>query len=339
MTVDGRPGCRRSAAEWRARAARWITGAVALAVALPAGCSSGGATPPENDGGIRFDEATGYWFGTNDWIEYRPGTLPVVLSAPHGGGLEPTSIPDRSGSGIVTVRDSRTIETTLAASDALEARTGARPHVVISHLRRTKLDPNRDIGEAALGNGAAEEAWREYHGFIEMAREAVIGTAGAGLYLDMHGHGHDVQRLELGYLLSGSLLDDIDDAGLDLLDGQNTSLAGLAARTPDAFSGLLRGALSFGGLLEAGGVPAVPSPRWPGPAIDTIPGDEPYFSGGYSTRRHGSLDGGPIDGIQIEHNFTGIRETASDRATYAAALAEVIERWIERWYGWTGAGE
>ena len=65
--------------------------------------------PPDDEGGIRFDEATGYWFGTNDWVEYRPGTLPVILSAPHGGSTEPPSIPDRSGAGIVTVRDSRTI--------------------------------------------------------------------------------------------------------------------------------------------------------------------------------------------------------------------------------------
>ncbi len=312
------------------RRVRWTT----LLIALLAACSGGGSAPPpeEDDDGIRFDEATGYWFGTNDWVEYRPGTLPVILSAPHGGGVEPPSIPDRSGVGIVTVRDSRTIETTIAASDAVLARTGERPHVIILHLRRTKLDANRDIGEAALGNDEAENAWREYHGFIDMAKQTVTTDHGSGLYLDMHGHGHAVQRLELGYLLTGSQLDNIDAAGLDNLDGQNTSLAGLAARTEAPFSGILRGPDSFGGLLEAAGVPSVPSPRWPGPAIDSIPGDEPYFSGGYSTRRHGSVAGGVIDGIQIEHNFTGIRGTAADREAYAVVLADVIATWLDRWY-------
>lgn len=309
-------------------------GAVLLALATSfGGCgSSGSPAMPEDPTGIRMDEETGFWFGTNDWVEYRPGTLPVVLSAPHGGSIEPTSIPDRSGPGIVTVRDSRTIETTLAASDALEELTGERPHVVISHLRRTKLDPNREIGEAALGDADAERAWREYHDLIDMAKDAVTEDRGAGLYLDMHGHGHEVQRLELGYLLSGDQLDTLEDADLDGLDGQGTSLAGLAARTDAPFSGILRGPDSFGGLLETGGVPSVPSPRWPGPEIDTIPGDEPYFSGGYSTRRHGSVGGDPIDGIQIEHNFRGIRETPQARAAYAEVLAEVIVTWVGRWY-------
>ena len=313
------------------RASRVIVVMVAVGVSAVGCGGSGTPAMPEDPSGIRTDEETGYWFGTNDWVEYRPGTLPIVLSAPHGGSLEPGSIPDRSGSGIVTVRDSRTIETTIAASDALANLTGERPHVIISHLRRTKLDPNRDIGEAALGNDEAERAWREYHGFIDMARETVATDHGAGLYLDMHGHGHDVQRLELGYLLSGNQLDTFDDPALDALDGQGTSLAGLGARTEAPFSSILRGPESFGGLLEAAGVPAVPSPRWPGPEIDTIPGDEPYFSGGYSTRRHGSVDGGPIDGIQIEHNFRGIRETPEDRATYAEVLAEVIVTWVGGW--------
>jgi len=305
-----------------------------LPLVLSSGACAGSGTPstPDDSPGIRQDAETGYWYGTNDWIEYRPGTLPVILSAGHGGALEPGSIPDRSGPGIVTVRDSRTIETTIAASDALANLTGERPHVVISHLRRTKLDPNRDIGDAALGNPEAERAWREYHGFIDMAKEDVTAEPGTGLYLDMHGHGHDVQRLELGYLLSGDELETLDDAALDVLDGEGTSLEGLAARTEEPFSSILRGTESFGGLLQAGGVPSVPSPRWPDPEIDTIPGSEPYFSGGYSTRRHGSVDGDPIDGIQIEHNFRGIRETPQARAAYSEVLAEVIVTWVGRWY-------
>lgn len=317
------------------RLGRWALVTITTLVAwfgLAACSGSGTAPPPEEEGGIRFDEATGYWFGTNDWVEYRPGTLPVILSAPHGGNLEPTSIPDRSGSGIVTVTDLRTIETTMAASDALLARTGERPHVIILHLDRVKLDANRDIGEAALGNDEAETTWREYHGLIGMAKRAVTEDHGRGLYLDMHGHGHDVQRLELGYLLTRSQLNSIDADELDALDGQSTSLAALGARTDEPFSEILRGAGSFGGLLESGGVASVPSPRWPGPEIDTIPGTEPYFSGGYSTRRHGSVDGGVIDGIQIEHNWTGIRNSEASRAAYAAVLAEVVEAWIERWY-------
>jgi hypothetical protein len=299
-------------------------------LALLSGCGGGGDGPTEpepGDVGIRFDAATNTWWGTNDWIEYRVGTLPLVFSAGHGGSLEPAEIPDRSGPGIVTVRDSRTIETTLAAADAVEALVGGRPHVIISHLRRTKLDPNRGLSEAALGNPLAERAWAEYHGFIDSAKVAVTAANGTGLYLDMHGHGHEIDRLELGYLLTRSDLFYRADSIMDRDDGAGTSLRALAERTDEPFSAILRGPESFGGLLEARGVPAVPAPRWPSPQLD-----EPFFSGGYSTLRHGSAEGGSIDGIQIEHHWPGIRDNASNRAAYASALAEVIRIWLDRWY-------
>jgi len=318
---------------------------IALAVGvLPTlgllGCSGGGGgSPSEPEGpelpapsGIRFDAATGFYFGSYDWVEYRPGTLPVVLSAPHGGDLEPEVIPDRSGPNIVTVRDSRTIETTEAAAAAIESLTGEKPHVIILHLRRTKLDANRAIGEAALGDPNATRAWSEYHALIDSAKARVTAEHGSGLYLDMHGHGHRVARLELGYLLNSTDLETRDDATLDAQDGTDTSIRALAARTEVPFSEILRGPESFGGLLEARGVPAVPSPRWPDPQVDTPEGRESFFSGGYSTQRHGSLNGGTIDGIQIEHHFTGIRDNAANRAAYAEELAEVVQAWITRWY-------
>ena len=48
---------------------------------------------------------------------------------------------------------------------------------------------------------------------------------------------------------------------------------------------ILRGATSVCGLLENYGYPGVPSPTNPGPGTGN------YFSGGYSTDRHGSVNG------------------------------------------------
>ena len=46
------------------------------------------------------------------FIEYWPGTLPVILSAPHGGTVAPKELPDRQFGKVM--RDDRTIELTMA---------------------------------------------------------------------------------------------------------------------------------------------------------------------------------------------------------------------------------
>ena len=95
------------------------------------------------------------------------------MSAPHGGDLLPTEIPDRTFG--VTGADRTTKELTLAVRDAFLEQTGLAPHVIISHLHRRKLDPNREILEAAQGSPFAENAWSEFQDFIELARETVAG--------------------------------------------------------------------------------------------------------------------------------------------------------------------
>ena len=260
------------------------------------------------------------YFGRNDYVEYIPGELPVILSAPHGGSLEPEEIPNRTFG--VLGSDRNTAELTLAVRDALIDLTGAAPHVVISRLHRVKLDPNREIVEAAQGDPFAENAWNEFQSYIEGAR-ARVGSSGEGMYFDMHGHGHPADRLELGYLLSASTLNQPDAALNSLTIVQMTSLREIGRDSPIDFSLVLRGPTSLGGFLEAEGVPVVPSPGVPSPGTD------PYFSGGYNTRQHGSRgDGEIISGIQIEHHYPGLRDTDANRRAYADHLAVAIRSFM-----------
>ena len=48
---------------------------------------------------------------------------------------------------------------------------------------RTKLDPNREINEAAQGNELAMQAFDEFHGFITQAKNEIQ----RGIVFDLHG--------------------------------------------------------------------------------------------------------------------------------------------------------
>jgi hypothetical protein len=248
-------------------------------------------------------------FSRNNFVEYLAGDAPIVISVPHGGALTPAAIPDRTSG--TTVTDSNTIELGRAIVQALLARTGRPVHLVICHLRRTKLDANREVGEAAQGNADAIEAWNDYHGFLEQATRAVASASGRGLYIDLHGHGHAKARLELGYLLTGAVLDR-SNAELDSQGAASQSSLRLAMNfTASTFSEVLRGGTSLGARLAP--VPSVPSPA------DPSPGADPFFEGGYSTARHTAI----IPGLQIESHF-GVRDTSASRSAFAAAVADAV---------------
>ena len=267
--------------------------------------------------------------GENDYIEYRVGNMPIVLSIPHGGYLTPPELPDRQCADCVTVTDAYTIELGTALADSLHAQTGCYPHVIINHLDRIKLDANRNLANAALGNPGAEQAWYDFHGFIEQAKACVEAQFETGFYLDLHGHGHTVQRIEYGYLIYEDELA-FDEAVLNsttyinyssLRNLVDVNLMGLQ------HTELLRGEFALGSLLHDQGYPGVPSLTDPFPQ----PG-QPYFSGGYNTATHSSYNGGTIDGVQIECN-QALRFDAAVRAAFAGELAHGLMQFIELHYG------
>jgi len=265
------------------------------------------------------------YLGRNGYTEYFPGQLPLVLSAPHGGDLTPAEIPDRSYG--TTGQDRNTRDLALRIREAIRAQTGLYPHIIVSHLHRIKLDPNREIVEAAQGDQESERAWWEFQTFIDEATQLVEDAHGKGLYIDLHGHGHEIQRLELGYLLSSSDLANTDEvlSGTSFINKSSFRALGLEPGVD--FADLIRGPQSLGAIFEARGVPAVPSQDQP----DL--GNNPFFSGGYNTARHGSRDGGSVSGVQIECNYTGIRDTAENREAFAGVLAEVLSAFFPAFYG------
>jgi hypothetical protein len=255
-------------------------------------------------------------FGRNAYVEFRAGDLPIVISAPHGGALEPEEIPNRQAG--TTVTDLATADLAAAVAAALQTRTGREPSLVVCRLKRSKLDVNRDIAEGAQGNPAAERAWNEYHGFLDAARALAADLNGRALVIDLHGHGHPKPRVEIGYLLSAADLDRSDAVLDDAEWARRSSIRALAAESGLRFSALLRGPASLGGLLQSAGYASVPGPVTPSP------GEDPYFEGGYITRRYGSADGGRTGAVQIETPHAGVRDTPAARARFAESLADAL---------------
>ena len=270
---------------------------------------------------LRCDQA-----GEKDYVEYRTGTLPIILSAPHGGSMKPASIPERkSGS---KARDMRTIELARAINAGLEYYTnGWRAHLVISHLDRSRLDLNHPMLEASEDNADAHQAWTEYHNAIDASHNAVTGAYGGGLYIDIHGLSGSRKLNEIGYLLKRGHYDVPKTRLNHPAYGSHTSMRSLAMTSGASLSDLLIGPDSIGSLLEKNGglfersYNVVPSQSHPTPGFDEKGKKIPYFNGGYSTRRHGSYYGDSIDGLQIEHVWAGVRNSSENREKYGKALA------------------
>ena len=265
----------------------------------------------------------------NGYVEYIPGNLPIVISVPHDGEKGPDFIPDRSGGEIHTKADAQTQKLGYAIRQAFYDLTGKVPFVIINHMKRKKVDVNREVEEAAMGNPVAEAVWDDYHSYIDSAEEQVYNEFKKGLYLDIHAHDHKAQFVELGYLLDAEELALTDSDLDDDMFIEKSSMRNLiySHQKQIRFTELVRGKFSLGAMLDEAGYPAVPSPA------HSSPGEASYFRGGNSLNRHGSSSGGPIDGIQVETNKENIRDSNANVEKFDQAFVKVLIPYMDRYYG------
>jgi hypothetical protein len=130
-------------------------------------------------------------------------------------------------------------------------------------------------------------------------REGMVGPAGWGLVIDLHGQSHDKQRIQVGYVVKGPTLRQTNEqlnndhnnginsssirtlaqhwqsVGLPLAAVSSSSPSIAAATTPVTFTDVIRGPQSLGALFESAGYGAVPSNR------HQDAGDKLYFNGIY----------------------------------------------------------
>ena len=261
------------------------------------------------------------------WTEYIEGNMPLVISVPHGGATLLDSISLRSCKGAVTVTDSRTIELAREIQKSFQEKYNLTPHIVICHLSRKNVDQNREMVEGTCGNEKMEKPWKQFHHYIDSALSLAVGKYGNSVYIDLHGHGHPNQRLELGYLLKAEHLVDLDKTLNDDSVSKKTSLNNLLVSKPVLLEDLLIGDNAFGSLIADKGFAAVPSKQDKAPLVS-----ERFFNGGYNTSYYTSPKYPHVFGFQIESNYKGVRDPLG-RPLFAAAFSETILTYLEKTAG------
>lgn len=269
-------------------------------------------------------------FYQNHWVEVIVGDMPLVISVPHGGFMKPESIPNRDCKGVgkgkfVLGADSKTIQTARAIQKAFQKKYKKCPFIIISNIARSKVDQNRNMDQATCNNELAKQAWLDFHNGVDTALAAAVHEFGEVLYIDLHGHGHKNQRLELGYSLTAKdLREAYNSQGSHGTFAKKSSLQNyLKKYSKTNLRKLLWGKKAFGTLIQKEGIPAVPSLQDPYPA-----NGEKFFSGGYNTRRYTSSNYPQVFGWQIECNYKGLRDTREDRAAFAKAFVNAYMKFV-----------
>ena len=232
-----------------------------------------------------------------DLVHAERGTLPVVLSAPHGGRAAVPGVPPRTGAGksgaanFTTVRDTRSDVLAVAIADALETRTGRRPSLVLARFDRNYIDANRPPADA-YEHARARPAYDLYHETLAAFVRDLHDRPGGGLLIDVHG-----QAREKDAVIRGTR------------NGLTTG-RGHAARTDHRFPNAV--GLRLSDALRARGLTVLPGGD----------GRETVFTGGYITVTHGVQRPGGVPAVQLEFG-SHLRRSAAIPAT-ADAVADAL---------------
>jgi N-formylglutamate amidohydrolase len=230
-----------------------------------------------------------------DFVTVQKGTLPIIVSAPHGGKKPVPDVPERVGKGLTnffTMRDEHTAELTEKFVAELERLLDGRPWVVIARFERKYLDVNRSRAEG-YESEKAKPYYDAYHDALAAACKAVKDKFGRGLLLDIHGNAvypnaicRGTQNLKTVALLK-------EREGMPAIRGKHSVL----------------------GRMERFGYKVLPSGN-----SDEKTREEPKYSGGYIVTTYGSHTSYAIDAIQLEFG-TFYR----DREKYAATAKDLAD--------------
>ena len=238
----------------------------------------------------------------SDLVLTQTGSLPIILTAPHGGREPIPGIPPRNLEGkrdIVTYRaggDPGTDIIVQVMAREIRALTGKDVYMVMARFDRKFIDANR--GPAiAYDNPASEPYHQHYHQSIRRFVDEIRATYPAGLLIDVHG-----QRKFPDHLVRGTW----NGRAVTRLLGRG----GVAAIT--GRSGLY-------GQLEANGFAVFPGNDVPPSGTNEDAG----FNGGYTVTHYGSHNKDGIDAVLFEFGIKHRQKPEIEEWATRAARAVV----------------
>jgi N-formylglutamate amidohydrolase len=232
---------------------------------------------------------------TSDLVTVQAGTMPLLITAPHGGTSPVPSVPQRTAGNLL--QDTRTRELTESVLSRLEGRFCEKPYSVIALFHRRYIDANRVEAEA-YEHPDARPHYVAYHETIRRFVEEIRGRyPQGGILLDIHGQSSGPDTIYRGT--------------------HNTrSVTQLLARYGPA---VLTGPDSIFGRLQAAGFDVFP----PNTPLNEPREDAEWFTG-YTIRTYGSHHTDGIDAIQIE-NGSNLRQPGNlDRLAQQTAEAIAV---------------
>ena len=244
-------------------------------------------------------------YETNQMVSRHAGTLPVLLTSPHGAPVtaKPPGVSQRTGSSPgcppdKLVGDNFTRQIATAVAQLLLETVGEAPYVVIAEYHRKFIDANRseqcafNVSEVA----AARPLYAEYHQTIRTFIDEIQAENGSrGFLFDIHG------------------TRTIEEDPADVYIGTDNGKSVQRLFTADPLA--VFGRRSLRGLLQAAGYVVSP-PRQRIPETQQV-------DGGFTTQTYGSFHANGLDAMQLEI-AQPIRESVPRRQTFIEHLGRAI---------------
>ena len=242
------------------------------------------------------------------------GTIPVLITAPHGGSEQPGNVSIRTGvdGNGVTIEDFNIVKDSWTKTIAKEIQAkyqqkyGGVPYIVAADFHRKYIDANRAENQA-FESEEARFYYETYHNKINEYIGDIQQKFGQGIMLDIHGQAQHPSKILRGTRNGFAVQRLVSTHGWDAVVGQQ-GIFGLLAQ--QGFS------------LEPSNS-EVPTTSAPMP--------ESSLSGGATIKFNGSHNAIGIDAIQFELG-SDIRFSSSERELFSDHMADNIRTFMNSFY-------